>query len=152
MSSRVPEEAYELNVNVTEGISFFGLESGSAAMEGISVSGLESGSAVAEGVSFFRLEGGHVVLETCKPAFDRKDGVVLRLYESRGCAGKTILHVPEHVMRIYECNMLEEVGQELKLSEEGVELVFHAFEIKTLLLIVSGERSGATKAQEISGA
>ena len=35
-------------------------------------------------VSFFHLKGGHVMLETCKPAFDRRDAVVLRLYET-GC-------------------------------------------------------------------
>ncbi len=127
LHSRVMQEAYELNVDVT--------------VSGIGSSPFrwESGRAAAESVSFFRLEGGHAVLETCKPAFDRKDGVVLRLYEAGGCAGKTILHVPDSVIRIYDCNMLEEARQELKLAEGRAELCFHAFEIKTLLLVISGE-------------
>ena len=91
-----------------------------------------------EAVSFFRLEGGHALLETCKPAFDRRGGVVLRVYETKGCGGETTLLVPGSVRRVYACNMLEEVQQELELEEGKVRLGFHAFEIKTVLLELSG--------------
>jgi len=123
--SRVTEEAYECNVRV----------SASGFAEEEPEEGFQAYAAVEE-KSFFRLEGGHVVLETCKPAFDRKDGVVLRLYESKGCAGETVLRVPDNVERIYECNMLEEARKELKLEEGNVRLFVRAFEIKTLLLAV----------------
>ena len=123
--SRVTEEAYECNVSVTA--SGF---TGEVTPEAVGA------DAVEESVSFFRLQGGHVVLETCKPAFDRRDGVVLRLYEAKGCAGETTLLVPDRVKRVFACNMLEEVQEELALAGGRVRLGFRSFEIKTLLLEV----------------
>lgn len=118
--SRVTEEAYECNVEVTQAAS------GEAAVP--------QTPEAAERVSFFAVEGGHVVLETCKPAFDREKGVVLRLYESKGCAGTTVLTVPDNVDHVYACNMLEETAEELTVQEGKVTLRFRAFEIKTLML------------------
>lgn len=119
--SRVTEEAYECNVEVT--------------VAGFDVMGAEE--AVEEAVSFFSLEGGHAVLETCKPAFDRENGVVLRLYESKGCAGVTWLTLPAGaVTRAYACNMLEEPERELEILDGRLRLSFRAFEIKTILLEV----------------
>lgn len=115
--SRVTEEAYERNVDVTASMG--------ANMER---------DEPYELVSFFRLEGGHAILETCKPAFDREQGVILRIYEAKGCGGETTLSVPGSVKRVYACNMLEEAQQELELKEGNVRLRFHAFEIKTVLL------------------
>ena len=123
--SRVTEEAYECNVSVTA--SGF---TGEVTPEAVGA------DAVEESVSFFRLQWGHVVLETCKPAFDRRDGVVLRLYEAKGCAGETTLLVPDRVKRVFACNMLEEVQEELALAGGRVRLGFRSFEIKTLLLEV----------------
>ena len=118
--SRVTEEAYESNVEVTQAAS------GEAAVP--------QTPEAAERVSFFAVEGGHVVLETCKPAFDREKGVVLRLYESKGCAGTTVLTVPDNVDHVYACDMLEETAEELTVREGKVTLRFRAFEIKTLML------------------
>ena len=118
--SRVTEEAYECNVEVT-----VSADSGEALMPQIPE---------AERVSFFAVEGGHVVLETCKPAFDREKGVVLRLYESKGCAGTSVLTVPDNVQHVYACNMLEETAEELTVQDGRVALRFRAFEIKTLML------------------
>ncbi len=116
--SRVPEEAYECNVEVT-----------------VAGAGAQGRETVENAVSFFSLEGGHAVLETCKPAFDREDGVVLRLYESRGCAGVTRLTLPAGaVKRAYACNMLEEPEAELEIQDNRLCLSFRAFEIKTILL------------------
>lgn len=142
-ASRVTEEAYECNVEVTA--------PGSRIMGGRACL---APKAVETAVSFFALEGGHAVLETCKPAYDRKDGVVLRLYESKGCAGVTGLVLPKQaegagslglvpsgqtvpaVKRAYACNMLEEPERELEICEGRLNLSFRAFEIKTILLII----------------
>lgn len=128
VNSRVTEEAYECNVQVTAA----GLENRRP-----EEMGSISGRAFPEAVSFFHLEGGHVILETCKPAFDRRDGVVLRLYEAKGCAGETTLFVPYQVKRVFACNLLEEAGEELALSDGKLRLRFRSFEIRTLLLVVS---------------
>ncbi|MCI8286883.1 MAG: alpha-mannosidase [Lachnospiraceae bacterium] len=133
--SRVTEEAYECNVKVTAA-GFGGaipagergtiFERASTRLLGL--------TSVKDAVSFFHLEGGHVILETCKPAFDRKNGVVLRLYETKGCAGETLLTVPDRVKRAFACNMLEETEEELALEAGKLRLRFHSFEIRTLLL------------------
>lgn len=119
-ASRVTEEAYELNVEAT-------------------VSGGGNSDDRGEGgskFSFFALEGGHGVLETCKPAIDREKGVVLRLYESKGCAGVTTLTLNRalKVTGAFACNMLEEPERELEIRDGRIELNFRAFEIKTILL------------------
>lgn len=137
--SRVVEEAYECNVEIlgTEDFAREAAEFGWMAEERAAYRrafGSYGADVVQEQVSFFRLEGGHVVLETCKPAFDEENGVVLRLYESRGCAGKTILSLPETVKRVWSCNLLEERQEELELREGKTELAFRAFEIRTLLM------------------
>ncbi len=124
--SRVTEESYECNVDMT----VTGIPAPKRTTR------LDTG-AVQKAVSFFRLEGGHVVLETCKPAYDRQDGVILRLYETKGCAGKTILGVPGCVKAVHSCNMLEEIKEGLTLADGKVRLEFGPFEIKTLLLVVS---------------
>ncbi|MCM1057110.1 MAG: glycosyl hydrolase-related protein [Firmicutes bacterium] len=131
-ASRVTEEAYELNVEVTEAGGASGAES--AVIDGVGERSVPE--AVETAASFFTLEGGHAVLETCKPAFDRKKGVVLRLYESKGCAGTTTLTLngAQNIKRVYACNMLEEPERELELKEGRLELSFRAFEIKTVLL------------------
>lgn len=131
--SRVTEEAYECNVGVTASMSD---EAGQDAERASRERGAFEADAASEAVSFFRLEGGHAILETCKPAFDRKEGVILRIYETKGCGGETTLFVPGNVGRVYACNMLEEEQRELELEEGKVRLAFHAFEIKTILLEV----------------
>ena len=84
-----------------------------------------------------------MILETCKPAFDTENGVVLRLYESMGCAGRAFLRIPACVKRAYACNMLEERQQELEIREGRITLDFGAFQIQTLLLEIEGRNSRA---------
>ncbi len=155
--SRVTQEAYECNVEVTVTGSGACAPAGNTSGSEEAVSAQDAGDnsvrgsiafgswkqfapkAVKDVVSFFELEGGHAVLETCKPAFDRKDGVVLRLYESKGCAGITQLVLPQQtggtVKRAYVCNMLEEPERELEVKDGRVRLSFRAFEIKTIMLV-----------------
>ena len=39
--------------------------------------------------------------------------------------------------RVFACNLLEEAGEELALSDGKLRLRFRSFEIRTLLLVVS---------------
>lgn len=84
--------------------------------------------------SYFSVEGSALILETCKPALDAKNGVVLRLYEPMGMAGSSLLSLPPQVKRIWQCNMLEEKQAAVPLEGGKAALRFHAFEILTLLL------------------
>ena len=135
--SRVTEEAYECNVKVTAAGFGGAIPAGErGAISGRASTRLLGLTSVDDAVSFFHLEGGHVILETCKPAFDRKNGVVLRLYETKGCAGETLLTVPDRVKRAFACNMLEETEEELALEGGKLRLRFRSFEIRTILLEV----------------
>lgn len=131
-ASRVTEEAYELNVEVTAS----GCADSGTWGESAGSGGRFAPDAAENTFSFFAVEGGHVVLETCKPAFDRENGVVLRLYESKGCAGAATLKLNEvlDVKRACVCNMLEEPEWELEIRDGRIKLNFRAFEIKTIML------------------
>ncbi|MDE7211642.1 MAG: hypothetical protein K2O03_09400 [Lachnospiraceae bacterium] len=90
----------------------------------------------AEEVSYFSLDRENVILETCKPAFDVENGVVLRLYECMGSAVRCKLTLPPTVKKVWQCNMLEEKQEEVACTGKIAELDFKSFEIKTLLLTV----------------
>ena len=125
--SRVPEAGYEFNLEPTDSVA-------NAANEMVNVVDKDA-------ESFFQIEGAHVMIDTCKPAIDDQNAVVLRLYEYMGSAGHCKLFLPAEVKKCFICNMLEEKQEELDIKEsEGRQYVdwlrFHAFEIKTLLLEV----------------
>ena len=90
--------------------------------------------------SFFQVESPSVMIDTCKPAMDMGNGVVLRMYEYMGSAVSARLYVPAEVQKIFATNMLEDKKCELPITKAGnkqyVDIAFGAFEIKTLLLEV----------------
>lgn len=86
--------------------------------------------------SYFSIEGAEVFIETCKPAMDVDNGVILRLYEPMGMAGACRLSLPAQVKKLWQCNMLEEKQKQLSMEAQKVRLSFRAFEIMTLLLEV----------------
>ena len=67
---------------------------------------------------------------------EEKNGAVARLYESMGSAVECNLFVPPSVREVWLCNMLEERQERVLLMGRRVQLKFHSFEIKTLLLVV----------------
>lgn len=95
-----------------------------------------SGTYPAASRSYFSVEGSAPILETCKPALDAENGVVLRLYEPMGMAGSSLLSLPPQVKNVWQCNMLEEKQAAVPLEGGKAALRFHAFEILTLLLEV----------------
>lgn len=153
--SDVVREAYELNLPVTETRREAGdREAGGRELPGSfppggSLSGetpAHKGLPSCRAVSYFDLDRKNIILETCKPAMDQADGVVLRLYECMGSAVTCRLHLPPETGKVWICNMLEEkqsraefaaaddAGEAGGLRRKTVELSFRSFEIKTLLL------------------
>lgn len=129
--SNVVREAYELNTQVlVSGGGAVGASGGLASCH-------DSGSAGTPCFgSYFTVDCNNVILETCKPAFDEENGVVLRLYECMGSAVGCHLGLPATVKKVWLCNMLEERQEEVPFGGGQVELFFCSFEIKTLLLVV----------------
>ncbi|WP_026507649.1 alpha-mannosidase [Butyrivibrio sp. MC2013] len=88
--------------------------------------------------SFFELDKENIILDTIKLAEDGSGDLILRLYDSKKAAGRAVLSSCLTFGKVSECDMLENVTKELKLSTENgkncVALDFRAFEVKTLRL------------------
>lgn len=79
-----------------------------------------------------------VVVETVKRSEDRKDGIVLRLYEAYGGAVTARVKVNVPLKQASRCNVLEELMEDAPVTVNGdeISLDFRAFEIISLLLVV----------------
>lgn len=68
---------------------------------------------------------------------DKGNAVVLRLYNTKETANKTVLHLADYFKSVTEANMLEQaIGCEIANNSCGISLEFAPKEIKTLLLKV----------------
>lgn len=103
---------------------------------------VEAGRTVLTGESMLRVEQKNVIADTLKPAEDGSHDLILRLYESKKAAGCTGLVLNPVFFtgewRVYACDMLEEIQEELPLADNRLELSFRAFEVKTLRFVRIG--------------
>jgi len=83
--------------------------------------------------SFASVDKRNVVLETVKQAEDG-NGTVLRLYECENARTRAVLTVPADVARAYSTNLLEQIEEELPVSDGKVAFQIKPYEIKTILL------------------
>ncbi|MBR6668467.1 MAG: alpha-mannosidase [Clostridia bacterium] len=82
----------------------------------------------------FHMDSGAIILETIKPADDRSDDVILRLYESLRTYAKGVLHLPFDA-KVYEASMDETETGELLGEGREVSLTLKPFEIRTLRVV-----------------
>ena len=82
---------------------------------------------------FASVDKPNVILETVKQAEDG-NGTILRLYESENARIKTVLTVPPHFTKAYSTDLLEQIEEELLITEGKISLIVKPFEIKTILL------------------
>uniref|UniRef100_UPI00398E4B12 alpha-mannosidase 2C1 isoform X2 n=1 Tax=Pristiophorus japonicus TaxID=55135 RepID=UPI00398E4B12 len=88
--------------------------------------------------SAFSIQSPAVILETIKQAEDRKNALVIRLYESHGSTVVTWLHTSLPVKQAIWCDLLEQpmATKPLPVTDFQIELSFTPFQIRTLLLIL----------------
>uniref|UniRef100_A0A8C8R4X5 Alpha-mannosidase 2C1 n=1 Tax=Pelusios castaneus TaxID=367368 RepID=A0A8C8R4X5_9SAUR len=88
--------------------------------------------------SAFSVSSAAVVLETVKQAEARRDGLVVRLYESHGSTVVTWLQTSLPVKEAISCDLLErpDPSSHLLLQEHGVKLTFTPFQVRSVLLIL----------------
>lgn len=95
-----------------------------------------------ESLEHFSIEGDeNVILDTVKMAED-SDSIVLRYYEALGGRGRAKLTVPKasrkRVEAVWRVNLLEDLLEELTLSEDGkVRVELRPFEVQTCLFKLS---------------
>ncbi len=82
----------------------------------------------------FRMDSDAIILETIKPADDRSDDVILRLYESLRTHAEGILRLPFDA-KVYESSMDESETGALLGEGREVCLTMKPFEIRTLRVV-----------------
>lgn len=82
----------------------------------------------------FRMDSDAIILETIKPADDRSDDVILRLYESLRTHAEGILRLPFDA-KVYESSMDESETGALLGEGREVRLTMKPFEIRTLRVV-----------------
>ena len=108
VSADTVRQAYELNVPLTEGKG-------------------QAGS-----FSLLRVDNLNIIAEAMKEAEDGSGDLILRLYESKHAAVRTLLHLNIPVAEAWECDMLEQPQSLLPLEKGVILLSFRGFEIKTI--------------------
>jgi alpha-mannosidase len=87
--------------------------------------------------SFFQVSDPGIIIECVKPAEDRKDCLLVRLYESFGGWREAHLSTSMSVSDAHRCNILEERQEMVEVKENRLYLQFNPFEIVSLLLQVT---------------
>ncbi|XP_067871455.1 alpha-mannosidase 2C1 isoform X1 [Heterodontus francisci] len=87
--------------------------------------------------SAFSIQSPAVILETIKQAEDKKNALVIRLYESHGSTVVTWLHTSLPVKQAIWCDLLEQpvAAKPLLITDFQIQLSFTPFQIRSLLLI-----------------
>ena len=67
-----------------------------------------------------------------KPAEDGSGDVILRLYEAKKAAVDAKIRLGFQTQKAYLCDMLENILEEVDITDGEVKLPFRTFEIKTL--------------------
>lgn len=78
------------------------------------------------------VDKANVILDTMKPAEDGSGDIVLRLYEAKKAATKAEVSLQFGAAKAYLCDMLENVIEEVPVTDGKIVLPFRAFEIKTV--------------------
>jgi len=82
---------------------------------------------------FGLVEGHHVVLDTVKCAEDG-DGIILRIYEALGARGPVSVKINWPVTAVWETNLLEEVENSVKVTDNCFNFMIRPYEIRTFKL------------------
>ena len=97
--------------------------------------------------SLLSIDRANIILDTMKPAEDGSGDIILRLYESKKAETSAGVQLPPELLgaysanrgedrasdcHVYACDMLENVTEELPVTDGALALSFHPFEIKTV--------------------
>ncbi len=85
-----------------------------------------------ERFSAVTVDKANVILDTMKPAEDGSGDIVLRLYEAKKAAAKAEVSLQFGAAKAYLCDMLENIIEEVPVTDGKIVLPFRAFEIKTV--------------------
>lgn len=82
--------------------------------------------------SFLKIYDKNIILESVKLAEDGSGDIIIRLYESKKAAVTADVQINLENFSSYNCDMLENVSDEVPVSNGILQIPFRAFEIKTI--------------------
>ncbi len=83
--------------------------------------------------SLVSVDAPNVIIETVKQAEDGQ-GLIVRLYENESCRGPVTLQAGFPLAGAYHCNLLEEPGEPLDITQNAVRFSVKPYQIVTLRL------------------
>jgi alpha-mannosidase len=92
----------------------------------------------ATGSSFVQVDCTHVILETVKPAEDGH-GLIVRLYEAHNQRGRGTLTFATSILSAQECDLLEELIDDISYQGNTLSFQVNPFEIKTFRVHLASE-------------
>ncbi len=84
---------------------------------------------------FMAISADNVICEAVKPAAYRDDAFVVRLYEAERNKTNCSITLPEGVKKVYRCNILEDIKEELPVTDGKIRLTFKPFQIVSLMMV-----------------
>ncbi len=87
----------------------------------------------AEMESFLTVDKDNIICETVKPAENRENAYVIRLYECEGAKTNAAVTLSRG-NEVISCNMIEDEADAVKFENGKISLTFKPFEIKTFLI------------------
>ena len=82
-----------------------------------------------------QISADNVICEAIKPAAYREDAFVVRLYEAERNKTSFTLTLPEGTTKVYRCNILEDLKEELPIVDGKVDLTVKPFGILSLMIV-----------------
>ena len=101
----------------------------------LNVPAVKVGGIADSSAPFLKLSADNIVCEAVKPAAYRDDAFVVRLYEAERNRTRCSITLPEGVKQVFGCNILEDVKEELPITDGKVDLTFRPFQIVSLMMV-----------------
>ena len=83
---------------------------------------------------FMKISAENVICEAIKPAAYKDNAFVVRLYEAERNKTKCVVTVPNSVKKVYRCNILEDIKEEIPVVDGKIDLTFKPFQIVSLMM------------------
>jgi len=88
-----------------------------------------------DALPFMKISAENVICEAIKPAAYKDNAFVVRLYEAERNKTKCAITVPSGVKKVYRCNILEDIKEEIPVVDGKIDLVFKPFQIVSLMMV-----------------
>ena len=82
-----------------------------------------------------KISADNVICEAVKPAALVNDAIVARFYEAERCRTNCRITLPEGYSKAYRVNILEDIKEELQVSDNCVDITFEPFKIISLMFV-----------------